>query len=155
MPAGVAAWRRGFTRRIADAIDRYGVDAYFLDIIGGWTNNARGDRHEGARRLVVELRQTYPQVLCCGEFLYDALLEFIPLYHVYSRHGVPYARFFSHLSAPAPVRGSSGVHESGFGRWNAETLGLAQREGLIPTLMAGADTLTKYRDPMTAVSAQT
>jgi len=93
-------------------------------------------------------------VLCCGEFLYDALLEFIPLYHVYSPHGVPYARFFSHLSAPAPVRGSSGVHESGFGRWNAETLGLTQREGLIPTLMVVDDTFTKYRDQMAAVIAK-
>ncbi len=154
MNLGVESWRRWLTGRIADAIDRYGVDAYFLDIIGGWTNNTRGDMHEGARRLVVELRQKYPQVLCCGEFLYDALLEFIPLYHVYSPHGVPYARFFSHLSAPAPVRGSSGVHESGFGRWNAETLGLAQREGLIPTLMVVDDTFTKYRDQMAAVIAK-
>src|SRR6266513_4653102 len=154
MNLGVASWRRWLTGRIADAIDRYGVDAYFLDIIGGWTNNTRGDMHDGARRLVAELRQKYPQVLCCGEFLYDALLEFISIYHVYSPHGVPYARFFSHLSAPAPVRDSSGVHESGFGRWNAETLGLSQREGLIPTLMVVDDTFTKYRDQMAAVIAK-
>ena len=154
MNLGVESWRRWLTGRIADAIERYGVDAYFLDIIGGWTNNTRGDMHEGARRLVAELRQKYPQVLCCGEFLYDALLEFIPLYHVYSPHGVPYARFFSHLSAPAPGRGSSGVHESGFGRWNAETLGLSQRQGLIPTLMVVDDTFTKYRDQMAAVIAK-
>src|SRR5204863_10121263 len=99
-------------------------------------------------------RQEYPQVLCCGEFLYAALLEFIPLYHVYSPHGVPYARFFSHLSAPAPGRGSSGVHEPAFGRCNTETLGLSQREGLIPTLMVVDDTFTKYRDQMAAVIAK-
>src|SRR5216117_1534993 len=154
MNLGVKSWRRWLTGRIADAIERYGVDAYFLDIIGGWTNNTRGDMHEGARRLVAELRQKYPQVLCCGEFLYDALLEFIPLYHVYSPHGVPYARFFSHLSHPAPGRGSSGVHESGFNHWDPATLSLSKREGLIPTLNVADETFTKYRDQMAAVIAQ-
>ena len=121
MNLGVESWRRWLTGRIADVIDRYGVDAYFLDIIGGWVNNTKADMHEGARALVSELRTRYPRVLACGEFLYDALLEFIPLYHVYSPHGVPYARFFSHLSHPAPGRGSSGVTSRG------STTGIRQR----------------------------
>jgi hypothetical protein len=154
MNLGVASWRRWLTARIADVIDRYGVDAYFLDIIGGWVNNTKADMHEGARALVAELRTRYPRVLACGEFLYDALLEFIPLYHVYAPHGVRYARFFSHLSHPAPGRGSSGVHESGFGRWDQTTLSLTKRDGLIPTLNVVDDTFTKYRDQMTAVIAQ-
>jgi len=154
MNLGVASWRRWLTARIADVIDRYGVDAYFLDIIGGWVNNPKADMHEGARALVAELRTRYPRVLACGEFLYDALLEFIPFYHVYSPHGVPYARFFSHLSHPAPGRGSSGVHESGFSRWDPATLSLSKRDGLIPTLNVVDDTFTKYRDQMAAVIAQ-
>jgi hypothetical protein len=154
MNLGVASWRRWLTARIADVIDRYGVDAYFLDIIGGWVNNTKADMHEGARGLVSELRTRYPRVLACGEFLYDALLEFIPLYHVYTPHGVPYARFFSHLSHPAPGRGSSGVHESGFGRFDPATLSLSKREGLIPTLNIVDDTFTKYRDQMAAVITQ-
>ncbi|HVH69221.1 MAG TPA: hypothetical protein VM716_15235 [Gemmatimonadales bacterium] len=154
MNLGVESWRRWLTGRIADVIDRYGVDAYFLDIIGGWVNNTKADMHEGARRLVADLRARYPRVLACGEFLYDALLEFIPLYHVYTPRGVPYARFFSHLSHPAPGRGSSGVHESGFSRWDAATLSLSRREGLIPTLNVVDDTFTKYRDQMAAVIAQ-
>ncbi len=154
MNLGVESWRRWLSGRIADVIDRYGVDAYFLDIIGGWVNNTKADMHEGARALVSELRTRYPRVLACGEFLYDALLEFIPLYHVYSPHGVPYARFFSHLSHPAPGRGSSGVHESGFNRWDQATLSLSKREGLIPTLNVVDDTFTKYRDQMAAVIAQ-
>ena len=154
MNLGVESWRRWLTARIADVIDRYGVDAYFLDIIGGWVNNTKADMHEGARALVSELRTRYPRVLACGEFLYDALLEFIPLYHVYSPHGVPYARFFSHLSHPAPGRGSSGVHESGFNHWDPATLSLSKREGLIPTLNVADETFTKYRDQMAAVIAQ-
>ena len=91
----------------------------------------------------------------CGEFLYDALLEFFTLYNAsYSRHYVPYARFFSHLSHPAPGRGSSGVHESGFGRWDPATLSLTKREGLIATLNVVDDTFTKYRDEMAAVIAR-
>jgi hypothetical protein len=155
MNLGVASWRRWLQGRIADVIDRYGVDAYFLDIIGGWVNNTKADMHEGARALVTELRSRYPRVLACGEFLYDALLELFPLYHAsYSPHYVPYARFFSHLSHPAPGRGSSGVHESGFGRWDPGTLSLTKREGLIPTLNIVDDTFTKYRDQMAAVIAQ-
>lgn len=154
MNLGVESWRRWLTDRIANVIDRYAVDAYFLDIIGGWVNNTRADMHQGARALVSELRTRFPRVLACGEFLYDALLEFIPLYHVYAPRGVPYARFFSHLSHPAPGRGSSGVHESGFGRWDATTLSLTKREGLIPTLNIVDDTFTKYRDQMTALIAQ-
>ena len=155
MNLGVASWRRWLTARIADTIDRYGVDAYFLDIIGGWMNNTKADMHEGARTLISELRTRYPKVLCCGEFLYDALLEFIPLYHAsYSTHYVPYARFFSHLSHPAPGRGSSGVHESGFSRWDPATLSLTKRDGFIPTLNVVDDTFASYRDQMTAVIAR-
>ena len=154
MNLGVASWRRWLGARIADVIERYGVDAYFLDITGGWMNNTKADMHEGMRRLVTELRQRYPRVLACGEFLYDALVEFIPLYHVYNPRMVPFARFFSHLSHPAPGRGSSGVHESGFSQWDAATLSLSQRDGLIPTLMVVDDTFTRYRDAMAAVIAK-
>lgn len=154
MNLGVASWRRWLGARIADVIERYGVDAYFLDITGGWMNNTKADMHEGMRRLVTELRQRYPRVLACGEFLYDALVELIPLYHVYNPRMVPFARFFSHLSHPAPGRGSSGVHESGFSAWDAATLSLSQRDGLIPTLMVVDDTFTRYRDAMAAVIAK-
>jgi hypothetical protein len=154
MNLGVDSWRAWLTGRIADVVERYGVDAYFLDIVGGWMNNTKADMHEGTRKLVAELRARYPQVVACGEFLYDALLEFIPLYHVHTPRAVPFARFFSHLSHPAPGRGSSGVHESGFGTWDAATLSLARREGLIPTLMVVDDTFTRYRDQMAAVIAR-
>jgi len=154
MNLGVASWRRWLAARIADVIERYGVDAYFLDISGGWMNNTRADMHEGMRQLVSELRGRYPRVLACGEFLYDALVEFIPLYHVYNPRMVPFARFFSHLSHPAPGRGSSGVHESGFSTWDAATLSVTQRDGLIPTLMVVDDTFTTHRDDMAALIAK-
>ena len=151
MNLGVESWRRWLTDRIAAVIDDFGVDAYFLDIIGGWTNNTKADMHEGARLMIAELRRRYPAVLACGEFHYDALAEFIPLYHVYSPRYVKYARYFSHLSHPAPGRGSSGVHESGFSPFDPKTLSLPTRDGLIPTLTVVDDTFTTYRDQMLAV----
>ena len=128
-------------------------DAYFLDIVGGHVNSTNGDMHEGTRRLVQDLRTRYPKVVCVGEMPYDALHGFIPMYHA---GGGPrwqkYSRFFQHLSAPAPGRGSSGVHESGFGRFNNETLSLSPNA--IPTLQVVDDTFTKYRDVMAAIIRQ-
>src|SRR5213592_5093013 len=77
MNLGVPSWRAWLGERIADAIERYGVDAYFLDIAGGWIDNPQADMHDGMRRLVLDLRARYPQVMCCGEMHYDGLLEFI------------------------------------------------------------------------------
>jgi uncharacterized protein DUF6259 len=154
MNLGVDSWRAWMTARIADVIDRYGVDAYFLDIVGGWVNNTKADMHDGTRKLIADLRARFPRVAAVGEMHYDALLEFIPLYHSFGqtlvadlvqRHG----RFFQHLSHPAPGRGSTGVHEAGFGRWNPQTLSLT--DTTIPTLNIVDDTFDTYRAEMEAV----
>ncbi|HEX4683121.1 MAG TPA: hypothetical protein VH277_10445 [Gemmatimonadaceae bacterium] len=150
MNLGAEVWRTWLEGRIAEVIDRFGVDAYFLDIVGGHVNSTTGDMHEGTRRLVTNLRQKYPNVACVGEMPYDALHGFIPMYHAGGgARWQKYSRFFSHLSAPAPGRGSSGVHESGFGRFNTETLGLSPTT--IPTLQVVDDTFTKYRYAMAAI----
>jgi hypothetical protein len=153
MNLGADAWREHLTRRISDMIDRFGVDAYFLDIVGGHVNSTTGDMHEGTRRLVEDLRAKYPKVACVGEMPYDALHAFIPMFQVgLGARWSKYSRNFSHLSSPAPGRGSSGVHESGFGRFNSETLGLNPTS--IPTLQVVDDTFTAHRDVMAAVIAR-
>ncbi len=154
MNLGVESWRKHLHDRIADVIDRYHPDAYFLDIVGGYVNNDKADMHAGTRQLILDLRAKYPSVAPVGEMHYDAMLEFIPLYHSFGQPEITpivqqYGRFFQHLSSPAPGRGSSGVHESGFGRWNAQTLGL--RDSQIPTLQIVDDTFDKHRDDMDAV----
>jgi hypothetical protein len=155
MNLGVPSWRNHLQGRIDEMITNYGVDAYFLDIAGGWINDPKADMHAGMRTMVAELRAKHPQVLACGEMHYDAMLEFIPLYH--SGGGARYAKdyiqrhakFFSHLSTPAPGRGSSGVHEAGFGRFNTETLQL--NASSIPTLQFVDDTFEKQRETAAAV----
>ena len=129
------------------------IDAYFLDIVGGHVNSTTGDMHEGTKRLVENLRAKYPRVACVGEMPYDALHSFIPMYHAGGGQlWRKYSRFFQHLSAPGPGRGSSGVHEWGFSRFNQETFGLSPTA--IPTLQVVDDTFTKYRDTMDAIIAR-
>jgi hypothetical protein len=157
MNLGVESWRTWLGGRIADVIDRYGVDAYFLDIVGGWVNNPKADMHEGTRQLVTTLRRRFPGVPAVGEMHYDALLEFIPMYHSFGQTLIAdriqrHARFFQHLSHPAPGRGSTGVHEAGFGRWNPRTLSLTEQT--IPTLNVVDDTFDTYRNEMDAVMSE-
>jgi len=154
MNLGVDSWRAWLEARIADVIERYDVDAYFLDIVGGWVNNPNADMHEGTRRLVANLRRRFPRVAAVGEMHYDAMMAFIPMYHSFGQTLVAdivqrHARFFQHLSHPAPGRGSTGVHEAGFGRWNPQTLSLS--ETAIPTLSIVDDTFDEHRSEMDAV----
>lgn len=157
MNLGVAAWRDWLGGRIAAILGEYHADGYFLDIAGGWVNNRQGDIFTGLRSMVAGLRREYPQALACGEMSYDGLLGFIPLFQVFSERGYPagfkkYARAFEHLSTPAPGRGSTGVHEAGFGRFNPKTLNLDPEE--IPTITVVDDTFAQYREVMAAMIAK-
>lgn len=154
MNVGVEVWRNWMRDSVARIIERYGVDGYFLDIAAGWVNNTDADMHEGIKRLVGDLRADYPHVLPVGEFSYDALQGVLPVYHVFPARGYPpafekYCRTFSHLSHPAPGRGSSGVHESGFGHFDPKTLSLSPHE--IPTITVVDDTFEKHRDVMAEI----
>jgi len=82
--------------------------------------------------------------------LYDAQMACIPMSQVtrYSQYPAghdAYVRSFQHLSRPAPGRGSSGVHESGFARYVPE---IASAQRAIPTLTVVDDTFTQNREAM-------
>ncbi|HEY4839647.1 MAG TPA: hypothetical protein VIH72_13620 [Candidatus Acidoferrales bacterium] len=154
MNLGVDSWRRFLGDRISDVITRYHADAYFLDIAGGWENNTKADMHAGTRGLISDLQKRHPGVMACGEMSYDALMSLIPVYQIGSPAGYPpafnkYSRSFQHLSHPAPGRGSSGVHESGFSRFDPQTLSLSQTQ--IPTITIVDDTFDRYRDVMAEI----
>jgi hypothetical protein len=151
MNVGVDSWRNWLFNRISESIDRFGLDAYLLDIVGGWENNTKADSHEGTRRLVAELREKYPHVMVFGEMHYDALLSFIPVFHVQNESAyrpayTKYARAFEHTSHPAPGRGSRGVHEFGFGRFDPKII--AAETLVIPTITVVDDTFDRHRDVM-------
>jgi hypothetical protein len=154
MNLGVPSWRNWLSTRITDILSNYHADAYFLDIAGGWENNTKADMHEGTRLLVEGLRQRFPDVLACGEMPYDALMGFIPLFHIFHCGGYPpamkkYVCAFQHVSLPAPGRGSSGVHEAGFGPFNPKSLNLKEEQ--IPTITVVDDTFEKHRDVMAEI----
>jgi len=154
MNLGVPSWRNWLSARIAETISNYHADAYFLDIAGGWENNTKADMHEGTRLLVAGLREKFPGVLACGEMPYDALMAFLPLFQVFAARGYApalkkYTRAFQHLSAPAPGRGSSGVHESGFANFNPQSLSLNNEQ--IPTISVVDDTFEKHRDVIAGI----
>jgi hypothetical protein len=85
---------------------------------------------------------------------YDALMSFLPLFQVFAARGytpalTKYTRAFQHLSAPAPGRGSSGVHESGFANFNPKLLNLNSEQ--IPTISVVDDTFDKHREVMAEI----
>ncbi len=157
MNIAVDDWRNWLHDNITYLIETFGVDGYFLDIAGGWVNNTQGDMLAGLRTMVEELRAKYPQVLPVGEFSYDALMAVLPVYQIFPSWGYPagfhkYCRSFGHLSHPAPGRGSSGVHESGFNHFNWKTLSTNPHE--IPTITVVDNTFEKYRHVMAGIIAK-
>ncbi|HEX3437959.1 MAG TPA: hypothetical protein VHT24_14415 [Pseudacidobacterium sp.] len=153
MNTGVASWRNWLSARISEVIEKYNVDAYFLDIVGGWQNNTKADSFEGTRMLVTELRKKHPNVVAVGEMHYDALMSCIPMYQVnsaslYHPGFRKYVRCFEHLSRPAPGRGSTGVHEAGFQHFRLRP---DPNQFTIPTITVVDDTFEKYRDQMAEV----
>ncbi len=151
MNLGAPAWRNWLAGRISKTISAFGMDAYFLDITHGYVNDARHDMYEGTRLLVESLAEKHRGVMACGEAYYDALFSFLPFYHVFGQPEYPalvtrYVRAFSHLSHPAPGRGSSGVHERGFARFSAEP-----QANQIQTLSIVDDTFTQHREQMAEV----
>lgn len=156
MNLGVESWRHWLRERISAVIRDFGVDAYFLDIVGAWENNLKADMHEGTRALVAEVAARHPGVPPIGEMLYDAQMAFIPMSQVvrYPLHPTgqdAYVRNFEHLSRPAPGRGSTGVHEAGFSAFRPD-FPLDQRA--IPTLTVVDDTFDQHRDAMAAFIAR-
>jgi hypothetical protein len=117
---GAPAWRRELTRQITELIDRYELDAVFLDCVEVWVNDPDYSMLDGYRALVSGLRDGRPDLLLTGEDWFDALLELFPIFQssAYARQ-VPawvarYARLYGHLADSEPSRGSTGVFEWGY-----------------------------------------
>lgn len=156
MNLGVESWRKFLTERISATVKQFGVDGYFLDIAGGWANNQKADMNVGTRLMVEELRRRHPGIPPVGEMLYDAQMAYIPMSQVtrYALHPAGhdrYVRSYEHLSRPAPGRGSTGVHEAGFGHYKPD---IAADQRAIPTITIVDDTFDKEQATMESYIAQ-
>jgi hypothetical protein len=108
--------------------------------------------HAGTKRLIEDVRDKHPHVMVAGEMHYDALLSCIPLFQAFTPVAYPdatqkYVRNYYHLSHGAPGRGSTGVHEAGFVKWDESNLSMPNPL-VIPTLTVVDDTFDRYRDQM-------
>jgi hypothetical protein len=121
------AWQEKLIESLTGIIDGYGVDAVFLDTHDTWTNDPYYQVYEGWKVIKEELKSNRPELLVAGELWYDALLGITPL----TQWGGPahwpgifdrYARSTPHLCYPSPCRGSTGVHEFGYGPFAMPTL---------------------------------
>jgi hypothetical protein len=150
MNLGVPSWRRWIADKISAVIREYGVDAYFLDIAGAWENNRKADMYTGTLDLIADLRARHAGVPPIGEMLYDAQMACIPMsqvtrYAQYPAGQDAYIRSYEHLSRPAPGRGSTGVHEAGFGHFKPD---IKSDQRAIPTLTIVDDTYDQQREAM-------
>lgn len=116
---GAPAWQTELTRQILRLIDRYELDAVFLDTVEVWINDPDFNLREGYRQLVDRLRAGRPDLLVTGEDWWDGLLPIFPIFQRSARwRRVPewvgrYARIIGHICDGDPSRGSTGVFEAG------------------------------------------
>ncbi len=133
---GAPAWRRELTRQIHVLLDRYQLDAVFLDCAEVCKNDPDHNMLDGYRALNAGLREGRPDLLVAGEDWFDALLGIFPFYQssAYARQ-VPdwvarYARIYGHIADSEPGRGSTGVFEWGYRPYAP----MPERAPYIPTL---------------------
>ena len=149
MNLAIPSYRNHMVERISHMISTYHADAYFLDLCGTWENNPHGDMLLGLEALIDELARRHPGVPPIGEMLYDAQMRSVPMTHVmrfYAYKGWFEKReaVFSHLIASALGKGSTGVHEAGFGDpWRISAV-----QETIPTAVFVDDTFANFRDEM-------
>lgn len=146
------AWQEKLIESLTNIIDGYGIDAIFLDTHDTWTNDPYYQVYEGWKDIKEELKSNRPDLLIAGELWYDALLGITPL----TQWGGPahwpgifekYARSTPHLCYPSPCRGSTGVHEFGYGPFAMPTL-MKEQIPMVTivdgTLAAAPDKLMDY-----------
>jgi len=154
---GHPTWRDLLLARIGRVLDESELDAVFLDGADAWGNDPGHEVFPGVRDLVRGLQKDRPDLLVAGSGWYDVYLPVFPFVTapppaLFADFFLRFHRSFSPLSHPAPGRGSTGVHEAGFGRFDSKTLGL--REGVLPTVAIVEDTLREHGAVVEAILSE-
>jgi hypothetical protein len=136
---------------ISTTIERFQIDAVFLDTMSWQPNDAQYCMWRGVQDLMNTLRKRFPQVLWASEGTHARLIKFFPLVQIrllpkeellYPEFAYRYIRTFDHLDTGSPGLGSSGVHERGFHGYHFPTF----RPNHIPALGIVKDTLKRHSD---------
>ncbi len=148
---GEPGFRQLLVDQISELAERHAIDGAFLDTTGCWFNDPRYNLMDGYRSLTDELRRRHPGLLIAGEGWFDALLSVFPVNQTWhdpsARFRCPdvmsrFARALPHLSTPAPGRGSTGVHENGWG--SPPQPGAPMAPGTLRNISFVDDTLRDY-----------
>jgi hypothetical protein len=150
---GAPAWQYELSRQILGLVDRFGLDAVFLDTTEVWVNDPDFNLREGLQELNDRLRKNRPELLVAGEDWWDGLLGIFPLYQQSGKwRQVPgwvsrYARLIGHICDGEASRGSTGVFESGYAPYER----LPDGAPYIPTLAFVDATLESAKTEIEAV----
>jgi hypothetical protein len=152
---GAPAWQRELSRQILTLVERYQLDAVFLDTVEVWVNDPDHNIREGLAGLGSLLREDHPQLLLSGEDWWDGLLGIFPIFQETSMwRQVPdwvgrYARLIGHICDSEPGRGSTGVFEAGYRPYSR----LPERTPYITTIAFVDNTLASARAEIEALLA--
>ena len=136
-------------------IERYGVDAYFLDIVGGHVNSTNGDMHEGTRSSSTDLRAQVSESRCASARCRTTRCTRSSrcITRAAGRAGQKYSAVLSASQQPG-----AGPRQQRRARVGLRPLQRARRcrcrPNAIPTLQVVDDTFTKYRDVMAERSSR-
>lgn len=150
---GHPVWRDELAGQIEALARRFGFDAVFLDTTEIWTNDPDHAVTDGIIALCRRLQRAIPDLLLAGEYDYDALLAYLPLFQRAWWTSAPawtrrYVRRFGHLCEGEP-EGRTGVHE--LGRFRPGPLGA--EPGFLATIAFQDDTLERSRAAVEAALA--
>jgi len=148
---GEQGFREHLLETLASQVERYGLDAVFLDTVHWRPNDPRHDMWQGLVKLMSELKARFPGVLWSSEGAHARQMRFFPLVQLELYEGqrvahpgflYRYVRTFDHLDTGAPGLGSSGVHERGFHGFHEPE----DRPHHLPALAIVDDTMRDYLD---------
>ncbi|MBM7572716.1 hypothetical protein [Aquibacillus albus] len=151
---GAPDWRRELTRQILELYETYQFDSIFLDLVHHWSNDPDYEVFEGLKKLKKDLTN-YTDLFVAGENWYDGLLSIFPLFQVRPNLKQPkwvgrYAKTMAHLLEAEPSRGSTGVHERGYTKYERRLL----QESYIPTIAFVDGTFENEKEEFNAIIRQ-
>jgi hypothetical protein len=159
-------WRNYLIDRILKFIDAYKIDIVHLDQSTTIINDYNYDHWRGVNALYRELREKLPsQVALSGEGVSEVVA------HLYSMCGMyplnkpeiqrdlyaPYVRAFNYGYPPEPTQESLQFDAFERGKWKSDSffkdLHMAERAGLVPTLLVGKPDIRLDSEEASAVFA--
>lgn len=120
---GAPAWQDHLTNQISHLLNKYDMQAAFIDTAHVWVNDPYHNVFKGYCELIEKLHRNCPELLAAAEGWYDGLLSLFPVCQVpynwnytmdkYDKIITQYVRQFAHLCQGEPSSGSTGVYEAG------------------------------------------